>query len=406
MPDRSAADLDENASDPLARSDSDASQPASVGATLRVTCFIHSLAGGGAERVMAALASKLATRHQVTLITLGSGNDDRHDVAPNVARVDLNVMAEHEPPPGIFRRAVAAASRLKAIRHAIVHSRPDVVLSFCDSNNVKVLLATKGLAIPVVVAERSDPAMQSLGTVGDRLRNMTYRRAAAVVAQTNGQAATLRQMTGREIDVIPSAVEAPNDAGPLRDECQRSRGDSELRILAVGRLETEKGFDRLIQAFALGVSETDQAMSLRIVGEGSQRDALIEQAERLGVDAAVQLPGWCRPIWPMYAGCDLFVLPSRYEGFPSALLEAMSVGVPCVSVDCPSGPREIIRDGENGWLVENTVAGIAGGITAFAGRPDDVTAAVADRARNDVRQNFRWDTLVDRFDAVLRRCAK
>lgn len=364
---------------------------------MRITCVIHSLAGGGAERVMAGLASRLAVRHHVTLVTLGDGTDDRHAVDARVQRVDLDCMADMPSGwIGLPARLVAIGTRMRLLRQSIRRTRPDVVLSFCDSMNVRVLLALRGgKHPPVVVAERSDPSKQSLGRIGDWLRRKTYRQAAAIVAQTSSQAETLRHWTNREVHVIASAVEPP--ISTISEQNGRV-------ILGVGRLEHEKGFDRLLDAFAALHQEGAADWRLRIVGEGSQRDALQSQAESLGVAEAVQMPGWVSPIQPEYLAAGVFVLPSRYEGFPSALLEAMSVGLPSIAVDCESGPREIVDDGVNGLLVADSVDGLVAGMKSLTN--DEVARQRFSGESVHVADRFGWDRLVDRFEDVLREASK
>lgn len=346
---------------------------------------------------MAGLASRLAGRHEVTLVTLGDGSDDRHKVDAKVHRADLDCMADLPAGClGVPARLVAIGGRMRALRQSIRRGRPDVVLSFCDSMNVRVLLSLRGgKHPPVVVAERSDPAKQSLGRIGDWLRRKTYRQAAAVIAQTESQARTLREWTCRDVDVIASAVQKP----PSFQRASASRV-----VLAVGRLEHEKGFDRLLKAFATN-KRSGSAMDwkLRIVGEGSQRDVLRNQANELGIADALQMPGWIDDMWPEYARAQVFALPSRYEGFPSALLEAMASGLPCVAVDCESGPREIIAHGDNGLLVNDDVVGLADGLARLLADEGLRAQLGADATR--VIERFGWERLTKRFEDVLVRVA-
>jgi GalNAc-alpha-(1->4)-GalNAc-alpha-(1->3)-diNAcBac-PP-undecaprenol alpha-1,4-N-acetyl-D-galactosaminyltransferase len=125
---------------------------------MKISFVIHSLDGGGAERVMAGLASRLQRRgHACTLITLDDGQNDRHDVDANVTRMTLDLM---KPSVHKWQAVTNNFKRIRRLRQAIRDSQPDVVLSFCDVMNVLTLIATRGLAIPVVISERSDPAKQ------------------------------------------------------------------------------------------------------------------------------------------------------------------------------------------------------------------------------------------------------
>jgi glycosyltransferase involved in cell wall biosynthesis len=362
---------------------------------VNIACVIHSLDGGGAERVMASLASQLALRgHQVTLITLDDGRHDRHSVDSSVQRTYLNVMSESVR---WWQRLNRTRIRVASLRNAIAGLSPEVVLAFCDRTNILTLLATKGLRVPVVISERSDPEQQSLGTAWEWLRRRTYRQAAAVVALTESSAHYLRERTSAAVHVIPSAVNPP----PYYSD-RYAAGDAK-RILAVGRLEHEKGLDRLLTAFAeLPASCHD--WTLRILGEGSQRRALTGQLVALGLSDRVEMPGWVPSVWPELAAATFFVLPSRYEGFPSALMEAMAMGVPSLAVDCESGPRAVIRDESWGLLVPDEVAEIRAGMLRLM--IDVKYRESLGEAGKQVAQAFSWPAMTDRYEALLKRVAR
>ncbi len=340
---------------------------------------------------MSALASRLAIRgHVVTLVTLDNGQNDRHQVADSVARRPLDLMRESH---GLTAKLLNTRRRMIAIRKAIQDARPDVVLSFCDRTNILVLLALARRPEPVVVCERSDPAEQQLGTFWEYQRKRTYRRAARVVALTGTAASKLQDLSATPVVVIPSAVDPPPCCSDRDAAVRRSR------IIGIGRLEHEKGFDRLIQAFAIATARSP-AWTLRILGEGSQREALHRLAQDLNVRDRVSLPGWVQPVWNEIAEATLFVLPSRYEGFPSALLEAMAVGVPCIAVDCESGPRAIIHHESDGLLVEATVSGLAEGIRRMIDEPTG-REQMAERGKSVV-ERFGWDAMVDAYEQLLK----
>ena len=356
---------------------------------LSVACVIHSLSGGGAERVMAGLSSRLVHRgHRVSLITYQDEARDRHSVDERVARVPLNLESENRWP---FSKLKRVRKRLSALATAVSDINPDVVMSFCDRNNIDTLLALRRTAVPVVVSERSDPSQQSLGWYWEWQRRRTYPRAATVVALTESSAKYLRKTSDRVV-VIPSAVDQP----PLLSD--RLGSVQNKTIVSVGRLEWEKGFDRLVHAFAIA-TENEDAWNLIIYGEGSRRAELEKLAIELGVQNRVAFPGWERPIWGPLSKATMFSLPSRYEGFPSALLEAMALGVPSISVDCESGPRAIVKHGENGLLVDPTVEGLAEGIRKYILDPE--SRERIGMAGREVASRFGWDQMTKAYEDIL-----
>ena len=347
---------------------------------------------------MAGLASRLADRgHQVSLLTFQDG-DDQYPVADAVQRLRLPQATGSSLP--VVGRIQALRRRWRALGQQIVASRPDVVLSFCDRNNVDVLIALseKGrqrTKVPVVVCERSDPSQQSAGRWRQIARRRLYPKAATVVALTKTAASYLSTFSGNVV-VIPSAVDSPLVLSN-RDQAGQQRS-----IVAAGRLEPEKGFDRLIRAFALGLG-SNQDWKLIIYGQGSQLETLRDLAKQFSVDKRVNFPGWVSPLAPALAEATIFCLSSRYEGFPSVVMEAMSMGVPTISVDCESGPREIITQGVDGWLVEPTEAALAAGLKHLvADKP--LRESLGQQGRK-IAERLGWSAMVDQYESMLKTCS-
>ncbi|MFG0266870.1 MAG: glycosyltransferase [Rhodopirellula sp. JB055] len=358
---------------------------------MKIACVIHSLDGGGAERVMAGLASRLALRsHSVTLITLDDGRHDRHEVDASVSRRPIHVLSTPESPVSLW-------TRTRRLRTTIAAGNFDVVLSFCDATNWLTLLATRGLGVPVVVSERSDPKHQSLGRTREFLRRHLYPKAYQVVCLSDDVAAFLQSTTHCHTRVIPSAVEPPANVAVKPNQAENTNTKIQ-RLVAVGRLEHEKGFDRLIRCLAELPNDAPE-WKLAIHGEGSQQGSLESIARELNVDSQVEFPGWTRPIWPAYSNADWFVLPSRYEGFPSALLEAMACSTAVLAVDAGGAVRGVIDHGRNGWLVENSDTALRDGLQHCLAS-SELRTRLALRA-GEVAKRFGWKAMVDAYETCL-----
>ncbi len=223
------------------------------------------------------------------------------------------------------------------------------MISFTDRMNVVTLLAGRPLGVDTVVSERIDPSQQPFGRSWSWLRRRAYPSARALVVQTQAARRHLESvMRGRPIYVIPNAIDEPTAPGPAGNP--RRSADGKLQLAAMGRLAPQKGFDLLIDAFAQAAEDRPD-WSLVILGEGPERKHLEEQIQSRGLQGRVRLLGWVADPNAVLRDCDAFVLSSRFEGFPNALLEAMALGLPAVAVDCPSGPADIIRDEVDGLLV-------------------------------------------------------
>jgi GalNAc-alpha-(1->4)-GalNAc-alpha-(1->3)-diNAcBac-PP-undecaprenol alpha-1,4-N-acetyl-D-galactosaminyltransferase len=314
----------------------------------RITLVISSLAKGGAERVMSILAGYWAGQgREVTVITFAPREPDFYEIPPEVRRVVLNLRPAQGPVTALASHAVCVSLLRAEIRKA----RPDVVISFIDITNVLTVLATRGLGISVVVSERRYPRAGALRWVWRLLRAWTYPAAEQVVVQTERGRASLLPRIRKKTTVIPNPV-----LPPLARNGQLGRGSDsvyELKkpsVVTMGRLCEEKGFDDLLRALAL-LKDRHPEWHLTILGEGPRRSQLEGLRDQMGLAGRVHLPGQVRDPHQILRQADLFVMSSRYEGFPNALCEAMACGIPVISTDVPTGPREIIREGVDGLLV-------------------------------------------------------
>jgi GalNAc-alpha-(1->4)-GalNAc-alpha-(1->3)-diNAcBac-PP-undecaprenol alpha-1,4-N-acetyl-D-galactosaminyltransferase len=312
----------------------------------RLTLVSPSLALGGAERVVSRMANHWAAGGDtVSVITLSGTACDTYTLDPAVTRIALDLMSESR---FLLQALYHNWVRVGKVEDAIRRTRPDTVISFTDRMNVVTLAACRKLDVDTVVAERIDPSQQPIGYYWSKLRRWGYPRARALVVQTEAVRSQLTpMMRGRPIYVIPNYIDAP---APELSQPPRSHANTKRQLAAMGRLDYQKGFDLLIDAFARA-AEGQPDWSLVILGEGPERRRLEEQIHTRGLEPRVQLLGWVSDPSRVLRDCDAFVLSSRYEGFPNALLEAMALGLPAVAIDCPSGPADIIRHEVDGLLV-------------------------------------------------------
>jgi glycosyltransferase involved in cell wall biosynthesis len=367
----------------------------------RLTLVIPSLRSGGAERVMAVLADHwAASGRTVTLLTFTPPDEAPFfpvDLRVQHVRLDLD-----RPSRSIIDGIGANLRRARTLRRAVRASRPDVVLSFMDRTNVLTLVATIGLAVPVIVQEHNDPAEEPMSRPWAFLRRVTYRRAASVVALSATALSYFDGPIRRRGRVIPNPVVRPRGAGVVAADSHPGP-----TIVAMGRLVPQKGFDLLLEAVAR-LDPVGRGWTIDIWGEGSMRPELEAARERLGLTEVVRLPGVTPTPGAAMVAARLFVLSSRYEGFPTVLGEAMAAGLAVVAFDCPSGPREMVRDGVDGLLVPD------GDLDALAAALERVLtdeplrASLAVRAP-EILERFGIDRIAERWDdlfsAVLPRAA-
>ncbi len=312
---------------------------------LRVVCVIAGMDSGGAERVMAQLCNGLAERnHDTTLVTFAPASETPfHQLSEAVRLTQLGMPRGRH----LLYRLLRLGDFLIKFRSAMRTLKPDVVISFIDLTNMFVVLTTAGLGVPVIVTERVDPGPYAhrLPWLARPLRRMTYPRAARIVVQTARAAEFFRDHPASKLVTIPNPV--PPAAATARSDLPSA--DGWFRIIAIGRLDHQKGFDLLIESFANLAARFPQ-WHVAIFGEGPDRASLSAQIESHGLGDCIKLMGVTKDIGGELARSQVMAFPSRYEGFPNALTEAMAAGLPAVAFENVSGVEDLIVPGENGLI--------------------------------------------------------
>jgi len=355
-----------------------------------IAIFIPSLHGGGAERVMVTLANGFAARgHRVDLVLSRAEGPYLTEVATNVRIIDLD-------------RKRVLISLLPLARY-LRRERPDAMLSALNHANVIAIIARKlsRVSTRLVVSERNSLANRPAGMTGWILRatmKKLYPHADAVVAVSQAMAKELVTELGlppTKVAAIPNPVDVPtlHSLAQERPNHQWLGAGQPPVVLSVGRLEPQKDYQTLLTAFAK-LQSTSEAR-LIILGEGSQREELEQLVAQLGLTGAVDLVGFKENPFGWMAACDLFVLSSRFEGFPNVLVQAMACGAKVVSTDCPTGPNEILEGGLWGRLVA------VGDADALA---EAMAQALDDPNIPDVQKRmeaFRSDVAVSAYESAL-----
>lgn len=364
---------------------------------MRLTLVISSLIYGGAERVMTIMANYwVAKGWEVTLLTFDENTIPQYHLDSRVSHIPLGIAKDS---PNIIIALGNNFKRILTLRFAITDSNPDVVISFLSATNVITLLATRWLNIPVVVSERSNPEKQSIGRIWKQLCQWTYPFADLIIFQTQRARNYFSPQLKARTCIIPNPVLLP-----VRIKETSEKHSDERSLIAIGRFVEQKGFDLLLQAFAK-IQDSYPQWTLTILGEGELRLYLEDLCNQLKLNDRVHFPGWVNNPHEFLKQADIFVMSSRYEGFPNALCEAMAYGLPVISTDCPSGPREIIRDGIDGILVPNEdISALA---TAMVRLMSDEKArkSLAVRAP-EITERFGLEKILSMWEAALEEVIK
>jgi glycosyltransferase involved in cell wall biosynthesis len=342
---------------------------------VRIAFVIPSLGAGGAERVASLLANDWsANRHEVTLVTFDApGIEPFFALHAGIALRALEAPAE---PRGLIGKLRTNAARVSRLRSVLRERNPDAVVAFMTEANVIALWASQGVGVPVVVSERNQPDRPGLGTVHRLARRLAYPKAQAIVVQTDSIASWAKARFHVPVHVIPNPVRL--DSGVA----DREQGDAQW-LISLGRLTHQKGFDVLIESFA-ALAAKHPGWRLAIYGEGPDRAQLERLRTESGCKDRIMLPGLVKDSAEAFGKASLFVLPSRFEGYPNALLEALACGLPVIATSCPGGTVEILANGAYGMLVPpDDVAAMTTALEAMLSTPD-LRDAYAWKARRAV----------------------
>ena len=316
---------------------------------MKLLIFIHSLSAGGAERVTVNLANYWANMGwALTIVTMTGREQDFYELHPDIRRIALRVDANSTNAIAAVRHNLR---RVRALRAVLKEEEPDVALGMMTTAICLLSIAATGSGIPVIGSERSYPPLLPLHWFWSVMQRLTYPRAWCVVAQTGTVKVWLEKYCpGSRVKVIPNPVVWPLPPDKPILEPKAWVAPDRKALLAVGRLGPEKGFNLLLDAFADVVKKFPD-WDLVILGEGPEREALGAKRVVLGLEGRVFMPGRAGNVGVWYDRAELYVMTSRYEGFPNTLLEALAHGLPAVIVDCETGPRDILRHEVDGLLV-------------------------------------------------------
>ncbi|WP_044930694.1 glycosyltransferase [Butyrivibrio sp. AC2005] len=348
-----------------------------------IVMYIGSLNKGGAERVMCNLAEYFySIGYRVTLATTYL-SDDEYEL-PHAAWKVLESEAENAvkvlnpdekvryvdlkggEPMGIGRvftalmpyekgnRAQNFHRRIQKLTNAWERLKPDLILSFLGKNNVMALQSAISLGIPVVVSVRATPSEEYASFGLKASMKVLFPAAAGVVVQTNGAMEFFGPLIKSKCKVLPNAINEEfiaHEVVPFEDR--------KKVIVSVGRLDENKNQKLVINAFSYFVKKHPD-YRLMIYGDGPTRELLTKLCGKLdildetgkGADGKATFMGSVDRIADRISDAEIFVLTSKTEGMPNALIEAMSLGLCCISTDCPcGGPADLIQNGRNGILI-------------------------------------------------------
>lgn len=304
---------------------------------MKIGIVTSALVAGGAQRVIVQLIQSWVNDKNEIILVLLEKKEKFFSVPKEVKLYEIGRQSNNS--------LLDKVGRYSKVRKILNSENVDVILSLPEEIGIYVIPSMFFTHIPVIVSERNNPWVMPNKKITRMLRKVFYPFASGVIFQTKGAASFFSRRIQEKGIILPN----PLDISRLPDPYH---GERRKIIVGAGRLERQKNFSLLIEAFS-DFYKKNKDYELHIFGNGSMKQDLTELSDKLLPKGKVKLLGNNPDLLNTIKDCAIFILSSDYEGVPNVLIEAMSIGMPVISTDCaPGGARELIVNNENGLLIE------------------------------------------------------
>lgn len=308
---------------------------------MNILFFHYSMQSGGAERTIALLSDySFRQGDAVTIVTM----DDEPSfylLNPSINHIRLSICRQSK---NLLKAIEGNLRSIRKIKNVFLKCQPDVVLCFGPNSILLSFLAKGGMKYKIIGSEVANP-FESKSNFWSKGKRIISTLCDGFIFQTEGARHYYPLSLQNKSIVLSNSIAAVADF-----EASERPWEERKNLCAVGRIDEGKCFDDLITAFAK-VHEKHPEVKLDLYGDGPCRSELETMSANLGLQKFIVFHGRCNTILEEYSKHKIFVMTSRSEGMPNVLMEALASGCACVSTDCDFGPSELIRDGENGFLV-------------------------------------------------------
>lgn len=354
-----------------------------------ISLIIPSLTTGGAERVFSILANSLISDYNITIFVLY-----KCEIAYSLNNSIEVVFCKglYNPKLSIFNSVSNHYGFIKFLRKEISKRQSKLMISFTTTTNVYTVLVSKLLKVPSIISERLHPDY-GINSFWKFIRKKIYPSSSKLVVQTQISRAYFNNFMGAEkVTIIENPI-APELTNHIAQNLERVKN-----ILCVGRLTYQKNQDLLLKAF----SKIDtKDWKLVFVGDGDKRKEYENLAAKLNIENKVVFTGSVQNVTDYLKTASIFVLCSRFEGFPNALIEAMYFGLPCIATNCPSGPEDIIINKKNGILIsvddENALTTALNSLIA-----NEELREVLGKTATNTAKRFEADTIMNTWKTLIK----
>lgn len=356
---------------------------------MRIIFVSGDLCDGGAQRVMSVIANELADLgHDVHLFIFSRSNHD-YTVNSKVKLFSLcNSYDDYKKTGHIWR--------LVKLRRYIKYNKPDVGIGFLQGGYA-LFFAALGMSFPKIASARVAPShIAEKKGIYSFINRIWFKHADSIVLQNNEQMEQALHYKWRNCSVIenPLSLEALGSCiCEYSNEC--------YKFIMAGRLTNQKNYPMVISAMQR-IKKDYSGISVDIFGQGCLFYSLKNEIEAAGLSDSIHLRGWCDSIVSQLISHDAYILTSNYEGMPNSLMEAMCVGLPCISTACETGPRELIRESVNGFLIEKDDSkALEDKMRFLINSSKEKRSEIGKNARKDMIDQFNPHAIAKKWEALF-----
>ena len=309
---------------------------------MKICLAISTLSSGGAERNACLLANFLSKENSVSILTFQKNKNCFYNLSKKVKILNLNLLNDNQ---NFLFKICNFVKRVYLINLSLRKYKPEILISFLETMNITVLISSlfiKNIKIKII-SDRNNPEKSERPILNLVLKIIFYRFCNYLVLQTRGITKMYKFLNKSKIKIIQNTISENIRFKNIR------RLNKKLKFISVGRLEKQKGYDVLIKALYL-LKKKKINFECDIYGIGSQQKIIKKMINQYALNNHVFLKGVSNNILQLYRKYDLYILSSRFEGFPNSLLEALTAKVVSVSSNCNFGPTEIISNNHTGII--------------------------------------------------------
>lgn len=355
---------------------------------MRIACIGYLEGAGGAEKQIINLANEMASRgHNVMLVVLAS-NVEMFPINHDVKIIDTTINEKNSSFKLIYR--------YKELKRVLKAFSPDITVNFWLQSAYLTATMPKTIVGKVIYAERGDPGDDEYHGLLGIIRNIAFHNIEGFVFQTEGARNYFTTIDKKKTEIIHNPVHIKDDrfSAPCKNR--------EKKIVNIGRLHPQKNQKLLIKAFA-EVAKKHPDYRLEIYGDGDLRESLESEIRQLELENSVSILHSCKNVFEKMYTSSVFVLSSDFEGMPNVLMEAMAMGIPCISTDCkPGGARALIDNGTNGWIVPiDNMQALSKQICYVLDNPQEAKK-IAIKAM-DIRENHHPKEIYNKWESFFHR---